>query len=154
LLLEAAQLVLGLVLLRHVEHETDEPLGRAVGVDQEASLRVHPALRGTWGQETVFRGQLAGLAGGREGFLDRWPVLGMDEFLPAFVGPVEAAGRDAEDAFELGRDEDRPGDGPLAACRGLASAPLERDGARGLLREVEHLLARTQLLLDALALGN
>src|SRR5262245_34764730 len=94
----------------------------------------------------VFGGDLTRTVRVSHGLLDRWSVLRMHALLPRFEGPVVGAGREAVHRLEVGR--------PAILAFGLPDLPLERDGARRLLRELEHLLARAQLFLDALALGD
>src|SRR5262249_10161346 len=65
---------------------------------------------------------------------------------PGASGAVERARRDAEHLLQLARPQ---------IARGVrAVMPLPRHGTRRFLREIEHLLARAQLLLDALSLGD
>src|SRR5258708_8365695 len=95
----------------------------------------------------ILGGGLAGALRVLQRLLPRRPVVGVQELLPAFVAAVIGPGREPVHRLEVAR----PAVFPLAA---RPDAPFESDGTRRLLGELEHLLARAQLLLDALALGD
>src|SRR5262245_25924728 len=92
----------------------------------------------------VFGSDLTRIVSVPHGFLDGGPVLRMHALLPRSEGSVVGAGREAVHRLEVGR--------PAVLALALPDLPFEGDGTRRLLRELEHLLARAQLFLDALAL--
>src|SRR4030095_4665771 len=77
--------------------------------------------------------------------LDIRPVLSVDQFPPRVVGPVVGTCWNSVHGFEIGR--------PAVLTLARVNAPLERRGASSLLCHFQHLLARPELLLEALALG-
>src|SRR5712672_3172858 len=95
----------------------------------------------------ILGGDLAGALRVLQRLLHRRPVVGVQELLPACVAAVIGPGREPVHRLEVAR----PAVFPLAA---RPDAPFESDGTRRLLGELEHFLARAQLLLDALALGD
>src|SRR5262245_15925869 len=144
LLLHLAQLLLGLLPLRDVLHEADHARGVAHGVEKHAPARLQPVHRAVRMDHAVFGGDLTRTVRVAQRVLDRGPVLRMHALLPRFESPVVGAGCEAVHRLEVGR--------PAVLALALPDLPFEGDGARRLLRELEHFLARAQFFLDAFAL--
>ena len=97
-------------------------------------------------EHSILGVDVAAFLRGADGRADAGPILGVDQLLPRFVRAVVRPRRKAVHCLEVRR--------PAIFALTSAHAPFERDGASGLLREIEHVLARAQFVLDVLALGD
>ena len=146
LLLHLVQLFLGLLPLRDVLHEADHAGGLAGRVEQHAAFGLQPVHREVGMYHAVFRGDLAGAHCVVDRLFHRRPVVRMHDLLPRLEAAVVGPGRKAVHRLEVAR--------PAVLAFAGADLPFERDCARRLLRELEHLLARAQLILDSLLIGD
>ena len=141
--LHPAKLVLSVMAIGHIEHESHNARRIALLIGEHASLGLQPVDRAIGMNDAVLRGDVARLLRGLDRGADARPVLGVDQPFPRLVAAVVRTGRDAVHRIEIRR--------PAVFAFAAADAPFEGDRARGFLREVQHVLACAQLLIDALA---
>src|SRR5439155_23191827 len=144
--LESPQFLLGLVSLGDVEHETHHAHGTTLSVERHPPLHLQPTRRRGRRADAIFGTDLAGVTRTLDRCVHRRPVRRLDKLLPGIVRSTVGTGRDAVHLLELRRPSDMFVD--------RADTPFEGSRTSGSLREVEHVLARPQLLLDALALSD
>ena len=100
--LHLSELLLAMPALRHVLHEAHHADGLARAVEEHAAARLQP-VQGTVGMpHAVLVGDVAAAVGVLDRFVDRRPVIGMHQCLPALIRTVVGARREPVHGLEIG----------------------------------------------------
>src|SRR5882672_1678143 len=146
LALDPLQLLYGNMAISDIEHESDHARRFAFGIEEHSSFCLKPTDRTVLVDDPIFSVNVARLRRSVDRASDGRPVFRVDKLLPGLVGAVVRARWNSVHGFQFRR--------PASLSLAGVDSPLERDGACGLLRQIEHLLARTQLFVDTLTLGD